>query len=188
MEIQTQELTEIKSQVLGVQQAAQALVVNSVESMNMATELLSNVSKVEKFITNRKEEITRPLMKSLASLRDLFKPLELGHADAKKTIKAKMLAYQIEEEDRIQKEKDKITKRVEKGTMRADTAVSKLENVGEAPKSNMRETKKVRVIDETAIPREYMVPNLIAITEAILRKNETIPGVEMYIEKSIVAR
>lgn len=184
----SQELAEIKSQVSGVQMAANALNVSNQAEMDLATKLLHDVKQAEKIVTAKKEEITRPLMKSLSNVRDLFKPIELNIADAIKTIKAKMLAWQIEEEEKVEKEKTRIAARVEKGTMRADTAAGKLEAVGDGPKSNVRTLKKVRVVDETIIPREYLTPNLTLITEDILRKGVTIAGCEIYEEKQIVAK
>ena len=190
------EMTEIKSQISNVQKAANNLQINTKADMEVGADLLHNVKKVEDYIVERKELITRPLMTSLASARDLFKPLELAHADAKKIIKAKMLAFQIEEDDKIEKEKARVIARAEKGTMRPDTAAQKLEDIGQSAqktvgsvgKTSVRVVKKVRVVDETSIPREYMVPNMTMITEAILRQGAVIPGVETYEEKSIVGR
>lgn len=190
------EMSEIKSQVSLIQKAANDLEVNSKDDMATAADLLHNVKAVETFITDRKESITRPMMTALASIRDLFKPLELAHVEAKKVIKAKMLAYQIEEDERIEKKKAQIAKRVEKGTMKVETATDKLEDLGDTSpkavgsvgKASIRVVKKVRIVDEQSIPREYMVPDLQAITEAILRQGAIIPGVETYEEKSIVGR
>ncbi len=196
MEIQTQELIEVKEHVTTVQDVANALLVNSPESMAQATDALHRVGQAEKFIAFKKEGITRPLMQSLASVRDLFKPLETNLAEAKRIIKGKMISWQTEEDARIQKEKDRITKRVEKGTMKPETAAGKLEKVGDAPvstkgdvgKATIREVKKVRVADEALIPREYLVPNMTLITESVLRKGLTISGIELYIEKVVVSR
>jgi len=190
------EMAEIKEQVFSVQKEATSLVIDSKETMAIGADLLHNVKAVEDLIVARKEGITRPLMTALSSVRDLFKPLELAHADAKKVIKAKMLAYQIEEDEKIEKEKARIAARVEKGTMKVETAAGKLESmpevnaktVGSVGKTSIREVKKVRVVDESSIPREYLVPNMTAITEAIIRNGAVIPGVEMYVEKSIVGR
>lgn len=183
------ELTEVKQQVSNVQLAANSLSVTNQEESDKATALLKQVKEAEKFMTAKKEEITRPLMSSLAKIRDLFKPIEGNLADATKTIKAKILAWTIEEQDKKEKEAARISARVEKGTMKAETAANKLETISkDAPKSNLRIIKKVRVVDEMAIPREYLVPNMTMITEAVLRQGASIPGVEVYEEKSIVAR
>lgn len=190
------EMAEIKSQVMLVQQSANELHIENQDHLTQATDILHNVKQIKKLITEKKEEITKPLMSSLARVRDLFKPLELGYSDAEKVIKSKMLSFQIEEDERIEKEKARIANRVEKGTMRADTAINKLEAIGEAPtktqgevgKSSIRVIKKVRVVDESLIPREYLSVNMTMITEDALRNGVIIPGVEIYEEKSIVSR
>ena len=134
-------------------------------------------------------------MAALASARDLFKPIELQLSEANKLIKLKMLAYQIEENDRIEKEQARIAARVAKGTMKLETASNKLQDLevttkseGQVGKSSIREVKKIRVTDETAIPREWLEPSMTRITEAVLRQGITIPGVELYSEKTIVSR
>lgn len=185
---------ELKPQVVFVQKGADALVITSQEDMAKASDLLVAVGKVEKTITERKEAITRPLMTALASARDLFKPLEVGYAEAKKTIKAKMLDYTIAENERIEKEKARVEARVEKGTMRVDTAVKKLEGIGDAKTSfagessrtSLRSVTKVRVVDESLLPREYLVPDMDKIKEAVLKQKLSVPGTETYEEKSIV--
>lgn len=191
-----EEFQLIKSQVTIVQEMANELSVENIDDLTIATDILHQVKEVKKLVKESKEEITRPMMKALSNVRDLFRPLELGYADAEKCIKAKMLSFQIEEDDRITKEKAKLAARVEKGTMRPDTAAMKMEEVGDAPtkvagsvgKSTVRKIKKVRIVDEDLIPREYMVVDMKAVTEAILRKGEVVPGAEMYEERSIVSR
>ena len=183
------ELTEVKQQVSLVQQQANSLSVNNQQEADEATVILKRVKDAEKFMTAKKEEITRPLMASLAKVRDLFKPIEGNLADATKIIKSKILAWTIEEQDKKDKDAARVAARVERGTMKAETAAEKIETISKtAPKSNLRIVKKVRIVDETAIPREYLVPNMTMITEAILRQGAVIPGVETYEEKSIIAR
>lgn len=189
------ELKEYKSQVLFVQKAAQALKIESSEDMEKGTDILNSVKQIKRSVTERKEQITRPLMMALASARDLFKPLETGYAEAEKTIKAKMLDYSIAEEERIAKEKLRIEKRVDKGTMKIETALSKIEEIGDNKSSyagstgkiSIRVVRKVRIVDESLIPREWLEPSLTRITEAVLRQGLTIPGVEMFEEKLIAS-
>lgn len=190
------ELTVYKKEVAEIKTQASSLVINSQEDMNKSADLLHRIKKAKDTITTRKEEITRPLMTALASARDLFKPLELGFQEAEKQVKAIQLAFLVEEEARVEKEKEKIAKRVEKGTMRADTAVGKLEDLGDSPKAgsgevgraSMRTVRKVRIVDETAIPREYLVCDMVKITKALLQENAVIPGTEIFEEKQMVAR
>lgn len=182
--------TEVKDEVSMVQQQANALKVTTLDQAEKGADLLSLIKSAKKTITEKKETITRPLMSSLAAARDLFKPLELDLSDAEKIVKAKILAFHIEEDNKITAATQKVTSRVEKGTMRADTAAGKLAEIGDTPKvkgTQVRTLTKVRIIDEFAIPREYLVPNMTKITEAVLHENIDVPGVEKYEEKSIAS-
>lgn len=183
---QTQEIAEVKTQVLAIQQQANDLVVTNELEYASAEQFSKVILDAEKKVTARKEAITRPIMEGLASIRDMFKPLELGIADAKKTVKAKRLAWQIAEEARITLEKARVEARVEKGTMRMDTAARKVESIGSAPRGGVRILPRMRIVDETLIPREYLVPDVAKITEAVTRQKLTIPGCEYYEEKTIV--
>lgn len=188
------ELKEYKSQVDLVQKGANALVISSNEDMEKGTDLLASVKQIKKAVTERKEAITRPLMEALASARDLFKPLETGYADAEKVIKAKMLDYSLAEAERIEKEKARVEARVEKGTMRVDTAVQKIEDIGDTKSSfsgeqgkiTFKTMRKVRITDENLIPREYLVPDMVKITKVSLA-GINVPGAEVYEEKVVAA-
>ncbi len=196
MELKENELVEIKDQVSSVQQKALEIKIENADDMSKATDILYTIRQAEKYIEEKKTNITRPLMSSLSQVRDLFKPMESSLQSVNKIVKEKMLSYQIEIDDNIQKEKAKIAKKVQSGYMKAETAAGKLETIGDAQskstgevgKSSIRTVKKVRVIDEFAIPREYLSINLTMITEAILRKGVEIPGTEVFEEKSIVSR
>jgi hypothetical protein len=188
------EVQEYQEQVSFVESKANELVISSPEDMVVASDLLNDLKKVETAIVERKTAITRPLMTALASARDLFKPLETGYASAKTTIKSKMLSYAEAEEARITKEAARVEKRVAGGTMRPDTAMRKIEEAGEvkktfdgtSSKTSIRIVTKVRIVDESQIPREYLVPDMTKITNAILRDKQVISGIETYAEKSIV--
>lgn len=194
LDIYNQEVVEYREQVSLVQQQANSLTIASDEDMAKGSDLLDVVKKIETAIIERKEQITRPLMTALASARDLFKPLETGHAEAKKTIKAKMLDYTIKEEERIALEKQRVEGRLERGTMRQDTAIKKMEEIGDVKtsfagsnaKTSIRTITKVRIIDDTLLPREYLVPDMAKIQDAVLKQKLTVPGTETYEEKSIV--
>lgn len=189
MTLPVKEVEQTSKQMMVLQADANDLTLKSPKDVEIGAALLETIKQAEKTVTTRKEEITRPLMRSLASVRDLFKPIELTLENAKKVVKAKVLAYQTIEEERIEKKKARIEARVDKGTLRVDTAMKKLEEVGTVTKSagkmQTRILTKVRIIDETLIPREYLIPNMTAITEAILRQGITVPGAESYKEKVI---
>ena len=183
---QSKEIAEVKEHVLTLQQNAKDMVITNELEFTQAEQFSKLILSAEKTVTARKELITRPLMDSLASVRDLFKPLESAISDTKAIVKKKRLDWTNKEEARIALEKSRVEARVEKGTMRVDTAMKKVEAIGTAPKSGVRLLPRMRIVDESIIPREYMTPNLPVLTEAVVKQRLTIPGCEFYEEKIIV--
>lgn len=195
MDIENKEVSLVKQQATKALNAANELEIASQEDMVKATDILSKIKTVGKMIKERKEQITKPLNEALTSARDLFRPMEDDTSAAEKVIKGKMLTWQAAEDAKARKEEERIAARVEKGTMRADTAAEKLQNIAPAPTAVQGKVgavktmtiKKYRVTDETKLTREFLMPNMPAITEA-LKAGTVVPGAEMYEEKVISAR
>lgn len=192
--IETKEIAVVKQQATKALTAANDLVIASQEDMTAATDVLSKIKTVGKMIKERKEAITRPMMESLNSVRDLFKPIETNHADAERIIKGKMLNYQDAVEKKDREERERLAARVEKGTMKPETAVAKMEAMPEVQASTQgkvgaiafRTVKKYRVVDEAKLSREYLMPNMAKINEA-LKAGKTVEGVEAYEEKVVAS-
>lgn len=186
------EMQVVKSNTTKAANAADALVVASQEDMGKATELLSKINLAGDMIKARKEAITKPLNAALKSARDLFKPLEDAQSEAKRTVSQKMIAYQNEVEAKRRAEEAKIAARVEKGTLKVDTAVKKMGNL--APVENkveaksgsvtFKEVRVPKVVDETKVPREYLVLDMVKIRKDALAGVE-IPGVVVEVEKQL---
>ena len=187
------EIVEYKKTLATLHEAVTGLVIETQEHMAGAADLLHAIKQGEKTITVRKEEITRPLMDALASARDLFAPLILGCKEAETVLKYKMKTYMDKEEARVALEKSRIEKRLDKGTMRQDTGIAKLEDLskttattsGQTGTVKSRMVTKLRVVDESVIPREYLVPDMKKIGEAVLHEGKSVPGVEKYQERVV---
>ena len=172
---------EAKKQVLSVQSLANSLSVTDPASAETASTVLHDIKEATRVLTEKKTDITRPQMDALARVKALFAPLELALKDADKMVRAKLLAYQIEEQDRVDTAKAKIAARVEKGTMRADTAVAKMGEAGEVEKTagiRVQTRRQLEIIDESLIPREYLVPNREMISKALFA-DIVVPGCEL---------
>ncbi len=185
----TKEVERTNRQIALLQGKATALAVTHPDHLSEAADLLGLIKSAEGAITDRKTEITRPMMAALASVRDLFRPMEDGLDTAKKLIKAKVVAYQTIQEEKQRVERERIAARVAKGTMKEETAVRKEMEREELPKTvgkmQTRTITKVRVVDEWLVPRMYLVPDMAKITEAVLKKGIAIDGVEKYTEKIV---
>lgn len=189
------DVSVVKQQSTKALAAAQQLVIDSPETMAAATDHLSKMKTVGKMIKERKEAITKPLMESLNSTRDLFKPIEASLAEAEGIVKKKMLAYGAEQDRIAEAARAKIATKVETGKMKAETAVAKMEDIkgadtkvqGKVGQVSTRTIKKYRVVDESKLPREFLIPDMGKITEA-LKAGQDVPGAEVYEEKVINAR
>lgn len=162
--------TDVKKNVLSVQQTANALAVTDPDSAKVASEVLHDIKEATRVLTEKKTDITRPQMDALARVKALFAPLELALKDADKMVRAKLLAYQIEEEDKKEQARAKIAARAAKGTIKSETAVKKLGEVGEVAKTDgirVQTRRQLEIMDETMIPFEYMLPNREMITKAL---------------------
>lgn len=195
--MEEKELAVIKKEVLTVVKMAQQFQVETPEHETQSADILAKIKTTTKMLTARKEEITRPLMTSLSKVRDLFKPREMELAEAEKIIKSKVLAYKIEQDQKAEKERARLEARAEKGTMKPETVAQKLADLPDTKKTVQSTSgsklitqtiQKVRILDEFSIPREYLVPDLAKITQAVLKEGAVIPGVEKYEEKRLVSR
>lgn len=195
MEIETKEVAVVKGQATKALAAAQALIISSPEEMQAATDHLSKMKTVAKMIKERKEAITKPLQEALTSARSLFQPIEANLADAEALVKRKMLDYNAKVEREEAEKKAKIARDLEAGKIKEATAIKKMEAVpevqtkveGKVGTVTTKTIKKYRVIDEAQLPREFLMPNMAKITEA-LKAGQNVPGAEVYEEKVIAAR
>lgn len=176
---------EVKKNVLSVQQVANSLSVTDPASAEKASAVLHEIKEATRVLTEKKTDITRPIMESLAKVKALFAPLELSLKNADQMVRAKMLAYQIEEEDKKEKATAKIVERAAKGTIKSETAVKKLGEVGEVAKTQgvkFTTRRKLEIVDETMIPHEYMTPDREKITKALFA-DILVPGCGLKEEK-----
>lgn len=189
--IKQEEKEELDGALSKVKKFALEFEVKNDEDLTRSADVLSEIAAAEKVVTTRKEEITKPLMASLSSVRTLFRPYEDDFASAKKTIKNKVLQYNLLKEEEAEKERQRLAARVEKGTMKAETAVKKMGEIEEAPKTvqgtsggkiTTRIIKKMRILNEADLPREFLVPDEKKILEA-LKEGIVVPGAELYDEK-----
>ena len=203
MEIDTKEVSVVKSQASKALSAATDLKIESPEEMVVATDHLSKMKSVAKMIKERKEAITKPLTEALKSARDLFQPMEANLAEAERIVKHKMVNYQLGEEKKAEQERLRLATRVEKGTMKPETAVARMENIQDAPKSvqgktgsmAFRTVRKVRFAELSTLSPEGI---LELVRGGYLTWNETaarrdalagrvVTGVEVYEEKVVAS-
>lgn len=193
--VQTDVVKVVEEKATGAYAQAQKIQITSQAELDGAAELLSNVKKLGKFITQEKEKITKPMREALDNARALFAPFEKNAKEAEVLIKDKMSDYMLAQEKKRREEEEKIAKKVEAGRMKEETAIKKLEQMPEQARTvasggasaTMAMIKDYRIVDESLIPREYLVVDTAKIRKA-MHAGTPIPGVEYYEKPSIQAR
>jgi hypothetical protein len=184
------EIAKMEKDVTSVARVASEYSITKESDKAIGSDLLFQIKELKKRIVAKKTEITGPMLESLAAVRSMFKPGEDECERATLAINAKLKAWDQAEEARIEAAKAKIEARVAKGTMRADTAIGKLNDVGEVSKNvtgaisklQTRSVQKLDIFDESLIPREYCVPDREKVFTA-LKAGTVVPGAIIKIEK-----
>lgn len=196
MENATKVLAVIKTQVPKAVDAATALKIKTAEDMIKATDILGKIKSVGKMVRERMEA---PVKKAYQTYKDIkleqdktFGSFVRDCDEAEKIVKEKMVEYQNTQMAKAVKKTENIEKKVESGKLSFDKAADKI--IEATPQKSVnaqngavqfRTVKEVTIENETKIPREYLVPDMVKIKKVALAGVE-IPGIKV-VEKQVVA-
>jgi hypothetical protein len=135
------------------------------------------------------------LNEALRNARDLFRPVEEQFEHAEALIKRKLLDYKQKKDAEARAKEAKIAAQAEKGTIKLETAERKMGEIervetttrGKVGEVQVRKVKKVRITNESLLPRSYLVPDMVIIRRDALA-GIAIPGTEVFEEELIAAR
>jgi hypothetical protein len=161
--------------------------VNSQPTLDQAKASLLEVKEIKKIIEEKKDSVVRPLNEALKNTRALFKPIEDKVEVIESYLKGEILKYNtklLEEQKKREAEAEKKIKdgaTFEEVTKSIGKVVEKLETIP------TRKIKRLKIVDETLIPRKFLIPNEVAIKEALLA-GEKVSGCELVEEEIIINR
>ena len=192
MNINKKDFSLIKTQTSNLENKINSITIQDKDNYVDAITLLNRINEMGKIIKLKKELITKPLNQSLRNARELFKPLEDQFLTAEKIIKKKILDYSKNINKIAQEKEEKIAERMEKGIIKLETAEKKINEVERINKTTqvkygkvtIRQTKKVRIVNLSLVPRKYFIPDMVLIRNDAL-SNKNIAGVEVYLEDNI---
>ena len=186
----------VKEQVGKALTTVRSLVITTKEEFEQAVEVGGKLKKVLKMVTDRKEEITKPMNEALKSARALFKPLEESLDTAESELKAKMLVWKNEErrleQEAIAKAEEARKKELEASKSQKQEAHQEyLEANYEANVAKVEKTVKTEsgakatekfiteyvVVDKTKIPMQFLEPDMVKI-KASFKAGTPVEGVE----------
>mgnify|MGYP001588749309 CR=1 FL=1 len=203
MEI-NKELVVVKKQVMGANEAAQGLTINSQPKLEEAKIVLQKIGVAKKFVKGKKDEIVKPMKEALDKVKDLFAPLENMIIEAEEMVKIKMLGYnrilQAEEEKRrltLEAEARKLAEeeakkkpneiKIEAVEKIVEKAVEKVEAIIEKREAiPTRKNKVLEIVDENLIPDKYWKIDLVKLREDVITNGLEVAGAKVVIEESII--
>lgn len=188
--ITSKELVPLKRSIASVAEQVTALTIKSADDMKKAVVVLSTLNKYADSVKAKKDTLAKPLNLAIKNVRAMFKPLEETYEGAIEALRAKMSAYQTEAKRLADEEAAKIAARVKPGTgnLTIETAVEKIQAI-DKPADNVatdvgdvkfRETKILKVVDASIVPREYLVLDEKKILDD-LKAGKMIAGCEIEI-------
>ncbi len=189
----TKELDVVKKDISLLERKATQMVVTSKEEEEEAAKISGRLKEIGSQIKAQKESITKPANEALKNARLLFKPLEEAYEGALQIVNSKILSYKQKVREEALKEEAKIAQDLESGKIKKiETAERKIENIERVDNTTkteeggvqIRKVRKVRIINETLIPRNYLVPDMVAIRRDALGGQE-IAGVEVFEEETL---
>lgn len=177
IKLNTAEAVETANQVvIGIAENSR-IIINSEPTFDKAKEKLSEIKEIKKIVNEKKESITKPLNEALKNVRGLFKPIEDKIEVIENYLKDGVLKYnqkllaeqrkreeeankKMEEEKASGKSLDEIN--IEKISKPIENITKKVEAI------KTRKIKKLNIVNEQIIPRDFLIPNEAKIKEALL--------------------
>ena len=179
-------LVEIKTKSEEMQEMVDKTQVTTEPELKLVSDKIKSIKMLGKFVKAEKEKYTNPAQQIINEARAKYLPYEKMCKDAEDQLKNKADQYMTDVENvRLAKEK-KIADRAETGNIKEETAVKKMEELGEEKKSvstgsSQIQRKMVRtafIMDREKVPHEYWDLNESRAKRAALA-GANVPGVEV---------
>lgn len=168
---------------------AEKISIRDQESYKKATEMLVDVVGAEKRKDAEKDKMIKPLNQALRVERERWKPLEAIIEKVKSLLKTKMREYI----DEVEMEERKIQQKFDEGKIKKESTLQrKLDELPPVPAkvvsdsgaSSVSKVRKVVIENESLIPREYLVVDMVKLRRDVLSGKE-VPGAKIVLENQI---
>ena len=184
----TKEIKIIADETKDVVKYAKNISINNPVELKQAIETLTSLNSWNDRVVEDREKLTKPLLATLKEIRERYKPLEDSLNASIQAVRSEMTRYQGQALKERQEAELRLVGRVERGTMKMDTALRKLEKVGEVESTvgavSFVELAKFEVVDLSLVPIKYHLPDMTAIRTA-MKAGVELAGVRYFKEQSV---
>lgn len=164
------------------------------EDLRFAAECLADVKGKSKRLTERMQEITKPLNESLSSIRALFKaPLD-HYATVEKELKARIVEAKEREEAEAAAAAAKARELAAAGDFQGvQNAVAGIRTLSNVDGVGISKTWTFEVEDALAVPRDFLTIDTAAVKVAMKLRDENgvphpIPGIRFFQTTGVSSR
>ena len=188
-------MTDIKIKSEAIEKMVNETKITCESELKSVADKIKEIKELGKVIKEQKEKYTKPAQSIINEARSKYLPYEKICSEAEVALKAKADMYMGDQErERLRKE-ESIARRAEKGQLREETAIRKLEEIGEEKKSidtgeaqlQRKTVKSVVIVDREKIPHEYWVVDEVKVRKVALAGVE-IPGVTVKEKSQMVIK
>ena len=188
MKITQEEIQVLENRISPLIEEADSYVVNSVETVEVASSFLKRIRDTERVIEEKRLEFTKPINQSLKAINETFKRLAEPLKQARTLVTGKILAWKRAEAERIAKEEERRRKIQEAHKEAGHKATSPV--IMERPKKKIGnvQSRKVwtfKVVNFSKVPDEFKNLNQVAVNLAIRDGARSIEGLEIFQEEKL---
>ena len=170
---------------------AKSLVIDSAETMQSGTELLSQTNKMLDRIKEQKETVLKPLREAQKAENARWKPMEDELKPIVADLRKKLGDYQRIELERKEAEEAKIAARMKpgKGNLKADTAIRKMGDIDgpeekiktESGGLSFRKKQVLKITSREMIPKKFWIVDEDSVFVS-LKEGTKVPGAALDFE------
>jgi hypothetical protein len=159
--------------------------VNDAESERLAVEALRWVKAKAKELDTRRKTVTGPLRAAAKEVDGWFKPALEALKAAEERLKDELVRFHFRKPEA--NAAAILEAQAAATPVEAHAALSRVAEESMPAGTHTRRTKRWEVVDFDLLPRDYLVPDEIAIRNAV-NKGIEVPGVRVWTEESVVVR
>jgi len=187
--MENKELTVVQEKLKGMSAMVLETTVTSDEELAKVSDKIKNVKQLGTYIKSLSDKLVAPAKAIIDQAKEMYDIPQKECKNAEMALKRKAEIYLQAKEDQRKADEKKIADKVESGYIKEETAVKKLEDLGEVEKKvvtvnsslTMAKRKVAEIADPNLIPDEYWILDEVRIRKDALdrEKNglEQIPGV-----------
>lgn len=148
-------LAIIEGKIEGAAKVGKAIVIKTDKDLEKASEYLSNIKNLQKFVKQEKDKRLNPVKETKAWIEGLFKPMEERIEAEESGVKSLMAAYHDKKTREAADAAAKIQQQEAAGKIKPETAIKKREEVAEvktsvkttAGQATFSKVKKAKIIN-----------------------------------------